>query len=193
MNAATSAVLDNDLNTDVLFTIHGWTGNDAVDAMMKFAANVLILGSFVALAVLCGLALMTRHFDRVVKVGAALAVALVLSRVAAEIFPEERPFTTHPDLQPLVGHDPGQSFPSDHSLAAFGIAFAVGAFISWRWGAPLVAVAALIGLARVYVGVHYPADVLGSALIAALAVTGVALVARTAPFARLSPWGVRPA
>jgi undecaprenyl-diphosphatase len=190
MNVATSAVLDNDLNTDLLFTIHGWAGNGAVDAVMKFAAGALIVGSFVILAVVCGRELMTRHFDRVIKVGAALALALVVSRVAAELFPEQRPFTTHSDLHPLVTHDPGQSFPSDHSLAAFGIAFAVGAFISLRWGAALLALAMVIGVARVYVGVHYPGDVLGSALIAAIAVAAVVLVSRTAPFARFSPVGV---
>jgi undecaprenyl-diphosphatase len=190
MNVATNAVLNNDLNTDVLFTIHGWTGNSVLDAAMKFSADVLILGSFAALAVLCGLQLMARQFDRVVKVGAALALALVLSRIAAALFPEQRPFTTHTDLQPLMSHDPGQSFPSDHSLAAFGIAFAVAAFISVRWGAALLALAALIGFARVYVGVHYPADVIGSALIAGIAVGAVVLIARAAPFARFSPMGV---
>ena len=191
MNAATSAVLDNDLNTDLLFTIHGWAGNGAVDAIMKLAAGVFIFASFAILAVVCGRDLMARQFERVVTIGAALALALLLSRVAAELLPEQRPFTTHPDLQPLVSHDPGQSVPSDHSLAAFGIAFAVGAFVSWRWGAVLTVLAVLIGFARVYIGVHYPGDVLGSALIAGIAVATVALVVRSAPFARLSPWGVR--
>jgi undecaprenyl-diphosphatase len=190
MNVATSAVLDNDLNTDLLFTINGWAGNGVVDAVMKFAASALILGSFAVLAVLCGRELMARHFDRVVKVGAALALALVLSRIAAEVFPEQRPFTSHTDLHPLVAHDPGQSFPSDHSLAAFGIAFAVGAFLSMRWGAVLLVLALVIGFSRVYIGVHYPGDVAGSALIAAMAVAAVVLISRTAPFARFSPMGV---
>lgn len=185
-----SALLNNDVNDDLLFTIHGWTGNSAVDAAMKFAAGTLVFASFVILAVLCGRDLMSRQFDRVIKVGVSLALAVVLSRVAAAMLPEQRPFTTHPDLHPLVTHDPGQSFPSDHSLAAFGIAFAVAAFFSLRWGAVLLGLAVLIGFARVYVGVHYPGDVIGSALIAAVAVAAVVLIARTAPVARLIPVGV---
>jgi undecaprenyl-diphosphatase len=191
MNVATNAVLDNDLNTDLLFTINGWAGNSVLDNAMKFAASVLVFGSFAVLAVLCGRELMARQFDRVVKIGAALALAVVLSRIAAALLSEQRPFTTHPDLHPLVTHDPGQSFPSDHALAAFAIAFAVGAFLSVRWGALLLAVALLIGFARVYIGVHYPGDIVGSALIALLAVAVVDLVSRTAPFTRFSPVGAR--
>jgi undecaprenyl-diphosphatase len=188
MNVATNVVLDNDLNTDLLFTITGWSGNSALDTTMKLAANVLIFASFAVLAVLCGRELMARQFGRVVTTGAALALALVLSRIAAALLPEERPFTTHPDLHPLVAHDPGQSFPSDHALAAFGIAFAVGAFLSVRWGAVLLALAIIVAFSRVYIGVHYPSDVVGSALIAALAVAAVVLISRTAPVARmLSP------
>jgi undecaprenyl-diphosphatase len=181
------------MNTDLLFTINGWAGNDALDAVMRFAASVLIFGAFAVLAVLCGLQLRARNYLRVVQVGSALALALVLGRIAAELFPEERPFTKHPELHQLVAHEPGQSFPSDHSLAAFGMAFAVGVFLSRRWGVVLTAVAIVVGFSRVYAGVHYPVDIAGSALIAAIAVAAVVLVSRTAPVARFAPIGVRPA
>jgi undecaprenyl-diphosphatase len=186
-----NALLDNDVNTDLLYTIHGWSGNSVLDSAMKIASGTLIFASFAVLAVLCGRDLMSRQFDRIVPIGASLVLALALSRVAAALLPEQRPFTTHSDLHPLVSHDPGQSFPSDHSLAAFGIAFAVGAFMSWRWGAVLLALAVVIGFARVYVGVHYPGDVVGSAVLAAMAVAAVALILRSAPVARFLPVGVR--
>ncbi len=185
------------MNEDLLLEINGWSGNPVLDASMKFAASVLILGSFAVLAVLCGLQLMTRRFDRIVLVGTSLVLALGLGRGAAELFPNERPFTAHPQLHQLVHHEAGQSFPSDHSLAAFGIAFAVGAFLSVRWGVALLAVASVVGFSRVYVGVHYPADVVGAALIAAVAVGSVALLARTALVAHLLSariaLGVKPA
>jgi undecaprenyl-diphosphatase len=74
----------------------------------------------------------------------------------------------------LVAHAGGQSFPSDHATAAFGVAVAVFAFLSRRWGTGLLAAAALIGFARVYDGIHYPGDVAGSLLVALL---GTAIVA----------------
>lgn len=185
------------MNTDLLLEINGWSGNPVADAVMKFAAGTMIFGVFATLAVLTALQLLARRFDRLVLVGTSLVLALAVGRGAAELFPNERPFTTHPQVHQLVHHEPGQSFPSDHSLAAFGIAFAVGAFLSRRWGAALLVVATLVGFSRVYVGVHYPADIVGAAAFAAVAVAAVALAARTRPVARLLatriPLGVRAA
>ena len=173
------------MNADLLLTINGWSGNPALDTVMKFAAGVLIFVSFAVLALLCALHLVARRLDRVVLVGTSLVLALGLGRGAAELFPNERPFTTHPEVHQLVGHEAGQSFPSDHSLAAFAIALAVAAFLSVRWGLALLAVASIVGFARIYVGVHYPADILGAALIAAVAVGAVVTLARTAVVARV--------
>ena len=173
------------MNTDLLLTINGWSGNPVVDAVMKFAAGVLIFGCFAVLAVLCAVQLLARRLDRVVLVGTSLVLALGLGRGAAELFPNERPFTTHPEVHQLVGHEAGQSFPSDHSLAAFGVSLAVAAFLSVRWGLVLLVAATLIGFSRIYVGVHYPADIAGAALFAAMGVALVAVVARTAVVARL--------
>ncbi len=173
------------MNTDLLLEINGWSGNSVVDEIMKFAAGTMIYGVFVVLAVLCVLQLMARRLDRLILIGTSLVLALALGRGAAELFPNERPFTEHPEVKQLVHHEPGQSFPSDHSLAAFGIAFAVLAFLSVRWGAALLAVAALVGFSRIYVGVHYPADIVGAAAFAGIAVGAVALAARSGPVARL--------
>ncbi|MEK8110462.1 phosphatase PAP2 family protein [Micromonospora sp. M12] len=60
---------------------------------------------------------------------------------------------------------PRRSLPSDHATAAFAVAFAVGVFLSWRWGLLLSVLAAVIGFARVWAGVHNPADILVGAVI----------------------------
>lgn len=162
------------MNVDLLRTINGWSGNDLLDAIMKFAATDLIFLSFLVVAGLCARHLLAREFAPVVTVGAALGTAFGLGLVAAGLFTEERPFTSHPGLHQLIPHEPGQSFPSDHSTAAFAMAFATIVFISQRWGALLLGAAMLIGFSRVYGGVHYPFDILGSMIVAAIAVGGVA-------------------
>lgn len=58
----------------------------------------------------------------------------------------------------------GLSMPSNHSANAFAAAETVGAFESLLLG-PLLGFAALVAYSRVYVGVHYPSDVLVGALV----------------------------
>lgn len=166
------------MNFKLFNDIHGLAGNAAVDAVMRFSARYLLFALGAALAVLLLARLRTDGLRDAVRdalwPAAGLVLSYALGLLAAAIHPEARPFTTHPQVHPLIDHHPGQAFPSDHSTAAFAIALVVLAFLSRRVGVALLAAAALIGFSRVYVGVHYPGDVLAS-LIAAL--VGVGLVA----------------
>lgn len=77
-----------------------------------------------------------------------------------------------------------RSFPSGHTVTSFAIAVVAGATYR-RWAAPLLIVAGLVGLSRVYIGVHFPGDVLAGALVGIA--TGIAclhevpLAGKTAP------------
>jgi membrane-associated phospholipid phosphatase len=104
----------------------------------------------------------------------ASAVALAVNQALSHLWERPRPFTDHPHLTHLLtARTTDPSFPSDHAAAAFAIAFAVLAF-SRRGAAVFLGLAALIGVSRVALGVHYPTDVLAGALVgfaAALLVT----------------------
>lgn len=143
-------------------------GNGVFDAVMEFAVQYLLVGVFAVLGLLLLARLRTDGFRRAVRdalwPGGALVLSYVSGLVAAAVHPEARPFTSHPAVHPLIAHHPGQAFPSDHSTAAIAVALVVLVFLSRRWGTVLLAVAVLIGFSRVYVGVHYPGDVLGSVL-----------------------------
>jgi len=145
--------------------------NDQVDDVFEWAAVWLIyvLGAAAAVPLLGGL---RRARPAVVRVAAVLGVAFVTGQLLAAVSTEVRPFQTH-SVHQLIPHDPGPSLPSDHATAAFAVAFAVGAFLSWRWGVALSVLAVVIGFARIWTGVHYPADVLVGALVAAGAVSVV--------------------
>jgi undecaprenyl-diphosphatase len=88
-----------------------------------------------------------------------------------------RPTATVPEADPLVGAV-GWSMPSGHAATTF--AGAVALTYLWRRGAPFFfLLAAAIAFSRVYVGVHYPGDVLAGAGVGT--VVGLAWVAALRP------------
>jgi undecaprenyl-diphosphatase len=78
-----------------------------------------------------------------------------------------RPINALPEGQfrLLVGHSRALSFPSAHAANSFTMA-TIGAWASPRWLKPILFVAAaFVAYSRVYVGVHWPFDALGGALL----------------------------
>ncbi len=100
---------------------------------------------------------------------AATALALAVGQVVSRLVERPRPFVTHPAGVHLVArHAADAGFPSDHATAAFAIAVAVWTH-DRRWGAALLALAAVLAAGRVALGLHYPSDVLAGAAIGTLA------------------------
>lgn len=173
------------MNYQLLHAINGLAGHSRVlDDLMIFSAKYLIYAVFVVLALVALPFLRRRQWRPLLGAVAGLVLAFALGVLATAVYFEPRPFTTHPGVHVLTPHDPGKSFPSDHATAAFAIAFALSVFLSYQWGLVVLAAAVLIGFARVYDGIHYPGDIVGSALLAAL---GVALAWATVNAARRQP------
>jgi undecaprenyl-diphosphatase len=110
-------------------------------------------------------------------VWAALAalVALAFVQPIADAANEARPFVVL-HFQPLIAHARDAGFPSDHATGSGAIAAGL-LFLEWRLGLVTTLLALVIAFSRVYVGVHFPQDVLaGLALGAVVAVIGVFLV-----------------
>lgn len=112
-----------------------------------------------------------RTFKVAALAGAVSAgFALLANRLVASAWERPRPYEAHPGVYHLTStHDP--SFPSDHASAAFAIAVAI-VLIAGRVGWLFLAAATVIALCRLFIGAHYPGDVLAGAAIG----TAVALV-----------------
>lgn len=96
--------------------------------------------------------------------GAIIApLSYIIAKISSAFYYNPRPFVMGHFI-PLVAHAPDNGFPSDHTLLAGAIAMIIWFYnkkISyWFWG-----IAFLIGIARVYVGIHHIADILGSIII----------------------------
>lgn len=116
----------------------------------------------------------------------AVAAAGVLVTVFKVLFDRARPPATGIEA---VGMIPASaSFPSGHAATAFAAAVAVGVFYP-KLRRPLLALAVVVALSRVYLGMHYASDVLaGSLLGALLGLASVWIVRAVAP----APRGLAP-
>ena len=100
---------------------------------------------------------------------AAMILGLLVTNFTIKPLVERpRPWLDWPILPLVTERDPN-SFPSGHTCAAFAACITWLRTLPWKWGrtaAPVLAVC--MGLSRLYVGVHYPTDVLVGAVIGAL-------------------------
>lgn len=141
---------------------YGW-----LDALMVFFAKDLV---WVMLAILAVLWVSGRSVNQkgvfYACLSAALAI-LVAGWIISPIVDHPRPFVEH-TVHQLVPHDADPSFPSDHTTFTFSIAFTVWMLLKRRMGIVMLILACLTGIGRVYVGVHYPADIAGGIILALL-------------------------
>lgn len=103
----------------------------------------------------------------VLKTGMALIYALAISWCIGELMPHPRPFTIGLGHQFLY-HAADSSYPSDHGTTMFTFALA---FMLWHraWsGIALMVIASAIAWSRIYLGVHWPLDMLGGFLVGLL-------------------------
>ncbi len=93
--------------------------------------------------------------------------ALLMNQLIGLVWPHPRPFMVGVG-HTLIAHIADSSFPSDHLTLLLSIALTF--VISARWlicGAVLLALALPVAWARIYLGVHFPLDMVGAAVVAA--------------------------
>jgi len=165
------------LNGEILDWINDLAGNSSLlDHAMEAAANYAIY-AIVALAIASWFVRSGRtdgHRMAVYAGGISAVISIAIALVIQHFYVHQRPFVLHSnplvlnsDVTLLVHHSADASFPSEHATGAFAIAAGVGTY-RHRLGLLLLALAALTAFSRVYVGIHYPADVAGGAAIGVL-------------------------
>ena len=142
-------------------TITQWDGNllmeiqhfvihEGLTPLVKFITHLGDAGS-----IWIALILLMLCFKKTRRVGVIAATALILSFVVNNLM-----------LKNLVGRirPSDWSFPSGHLAASFVTAVVMFRELPRKYGVPALTLAFLIALSRLYVGVHYPLDVLCGAL-----------------------------
>lgn len=112
-----------------------------------------------------------------------VAAALFLRIGVAKLHSNLQPFAELPDVNQLVEKTVGNSFPSDHTILFFSLCTTFALF-SKRFGWLWMLLGALVGVSRIWVGVHYPADVIAGALTAIVSALLVHMAMTKTDFAK---------
>ena len=162
-------------NEMIFYFINSGLDNNFLDFLMPAITD---FGSFITMGIFCIL-LFIFGGEKGKKVAVLGLAALFIANVAVYflkiIIAEPRPFLVLPNVDLLVAENEIYSFPSGHSASSFAVMIVIGLMYklnlkgkTYRLIYPLLAFASVIAFSRVYIGVHYPLDVVVGALIGVL-------------------------
>ena len=98
-------------------------------------------------------------------IGETFLASAFITIASKSIFKRDRPYVTHPSIQPL-SLEGSYSMPSAHTSSAFATATSLSmAYPKWYVVVPSFVWASSVGYSRMHLGVHYPSDVLVGALV----------------------------
>lgn len=158
-------------DSNLYMTLEHWHGKSALfDTLMIHIANdgLYLYAIFLLIIWFIGRQTDNRQRLREAALSAVIAgvIGLIINIIISHIWFRTRPFVAL-HTTPLIHHAADASFPSDHTTGSMGLA--AGAFVFDRKiGVFFGIFSLLIGFARVYVGVHYPTDVLAGWVIGIL-------------------------
>lgn len=144
--------------------------NNLLDILAVFFGDYF---TYLLTAAVLAFFLAQKKFDLKEKIAAAAAAflgaglaRLILVEIIRWLYFRPRPFADHA-VNLLIFHENSGSFPSGHATFFFALAAAIY-FIDKKWGIVFGAAALVMCLARVFAGIHYPADILAGAVLGIL-------------------------
>ena len=133
-----------------------------------FWKGITFLGDGGWFWIVLGLGLLIPQKTRKAGITALLALALgalVTNLGLKNLVARVRPYDAVEGLVPLVARLKDYSFPSGHTCASFACAAVYYKLYPGKWGNAALILAVLIALSRLYVGVHYPTDVVAGGIV----------------------------
>ncbi len=152
------------LDGNILIWIQEFLRNPILDPFFKVVTALGNAGIFWIIATL--FLLIPKKTRRVGMMSAfALLWSLLLNNILLKnLVARTRPYYVVEGLIPLIKKPSEFSFPSGHAGSSFASACALYRNLPKKYGIWFLALAIFISLSRLYVGVHYPSDVLAGAI-----------------------------
>lgn len=156
------------LDGNILLWIQEYIRNDFLTPIFKFITHLGDEGYvWIAIAVIL---LFVKKYRKVgLMVGASLLGSLVFNNmIIKNIVARPRPYRMIEMLSILIPEPGEYSFPSGHTSSSFAAGVVLYLMLPKKYGVPAMILAFLLGISRLYVGVHYPTDVLGGMVMGTL-------------------------
>jgi len=165
-----------EINTEIFYFINHGMQNNFFDLLMPTITNI---GTDIFLISICIIILLYSIITKNISLK-YLAITGIIAIIFADIaigilkvlINEPRPFITLDNIHLLTNETDPYSFPSGHTGNIFALATALG--LRWTFNIKnksiklawlLIPLAFIIGFSRIYIGVHYPFDVVAGAVI----------------------------
>lgn len=149
------------IDGNILLWIQEYVRNDFLTPIMRFITSLGDAGFiWIVIALLC------LCFKKTRKTGALTACSLLGSLVVNNLIIKNlvgriRPYEVVEGLNIVISKPIETSFPSGHTASSFAAGVMIFLACPKKYGIPALILAFLIGISRLYVGVHYPTDVIG--------------------------------
>jgi undecaprenyl-diphosphatase len=135
--------------------------NDAPNVLYPVVWPLTQYGTFITIPIATLVALLFHKVRLAVEMAAAGVAVYGLAKLAKDAFPRGRPGAVLADAE-LRGVPAGQQgFPSGHAAVSAALAFILFAYLPGRWRWAPFALAVVVSAGRLYVGAHFPLDVVG--------------------------------
>ncbi|PRR79900.1 Undecaprenyl-diphosphatase BcrC [Clostridium liquoris] len=137
--------------------------NTVLDKIMIFFSKDVpyIFMAVIAIVFILGVVKKNEEYRKAsVNAFVITVINLILSFIIGSIYYVDRPFV-HNKVNLLMPHSADASFPSDHATGTMSIALGLGKY-NRILGVIMTILSIIVGFSRVYVGNHYPLDVIGA-------------------------------
>lgn len=148
------------IDKEILYFIQEFLRSEYLNEIFSFITR---LGDWGVIWIIISIILLIPKKTR--KVGVLSICSLLLCYVANDliikkIVARERPFNQFSELIPLIKKPIGFSFPSGHSASSFASAGILFRYLDKKYGILAIVLAGIIAFSRLYLGVHFPSDVI---------------------------------
>lgn len=166
------------MNYYIFNIINGLAGKYVLlDQIMIFSAKYLV--SIIPIIIIALLLTHTAENKKAaIFIAFSVGLSLLLGYITKSFYYHPRPFAMGLGLN-LVPDDLTSSFPSSHTTSMFALSFAILFIKRYKLAVMSFVLASLVGFSRIFIGVHFPFDILGGIIYGAIGVVMLALLEKT--------------